>query len=124
MKPTLSFLAIIFTLFFSSFAKADAKECIELQKIMSYPKGTQLSPIPENTTIYEVSPVDMFRFASGYYCDVLRNIPAIYASQLPNSEPTLTVVGPGGFEMIFALKDSKTAFQQYLILLKQTKYLK
>lgn len=75
------------------------------------PKGTQEKPIKT------VTPTEMFRIASGYYCDYFNDLPAMYA----HSGNKIKVVGPN-FEKEFDLQNFEQAVNAWRALLTSQHY--
>ena len=68
-------------------------------------------------TIKTTTPTEMFRTASGYYCDFCNDLPTMYA----HSGNKIKVVGPN-FEKEFALQDFDQAVNAWRALLTSQHY--
>ena len=99
-------------------AKALADECqVYRDKGYAVPNSSELSPFSDGVPIDKLTPVEIFRASSGYYCDFPNDHPTIYG----HSGDAVTVVG-AGYEKTFPLAELDEAFAAYMRLLARQGY--
>ena len=110
MITSLSRIAVVIVLSFSGTAMAQTSNT---------PCGTMV-PAPKglfDTPLRSIPPVEMFRVASGYYCEALNILPTMYA----HSGNKIVVLGPG-YEKEFDLANIEEASKAWRALLKSQGY--
>ena len=80
------------------------------------PVGKIMSPFRDGTSFGSIKSSDLFRAASGFYCDSVNYMPLIYASNAG-----FTVVGPD-YEKNFPPDKLEAALLDYQAYLKRNKY--
>ena len=97
---------------------AFADECQNFRdKEYAAPNSSKVSPFVFEHAVGRLSPTEIFRATSGYYCNFPNNHPTLYG----HSGNAVTVVG-GGYEKTFPLTKLNEAFAAYMRLLSRQGY--